>query len=358
MGKDKTDRLRTKESKKYMSSFSVSGKPEHLTEHQYQQRVHKQQNVHWHEDRKPPRPPLPPQLVPLAPPPPPPVPPPPQLSQLNDGSAIIAILAHGSLQINIDGTISNDIDVPAKITRFAKKNVSAPGYYSILDLYYRRSVVDIIRGIILYGLDASFPTIEDVRKERLYQQKTSHYHSMLNSITRPPGYATDWWGNPAVRGKCRTGICQANEERILVNKNYTPEIRRGIRLPIAFYYGKSTKIYDLFKNDDLIELLHAGSTAENAEEIIAIIRTLMPPGEEEEYTSKLTTDIILKIAELIGITNLLILDFSCSSSEDSGYYDKQTLIVQPPGVKYGGRPKSMRKNKKYKTRKTRKTKNI
>jgi len=160
--------------------------------------------------------------------------------------------------------------------------------------------------------------------------------------------------------KCDRDICIPHKIRTLIPKQYYPEIDEDtkVRAPILFYYNG--EIYDLFAAEDIVKIFENNEIDidEKKEDGIMEVYAKTVNGEHG-YIPLLTTNTIFKIIELLEAEKLSILDFSCSAPCGQSTSTPSYRFELPPGVGFGSRrPKSRRKNKKYKPRGTRKTKNI
>jgi len=110
--------------------------------------------------------------------------------------AIIIILAHGCIMTSVD----EYIQVPRCVVDFEKKNVTACGFLSMLDLYYRYNNPNFMLGnIIKHGLKDSFPQPSDVYALREGHENFGSSNTARDSKKFPKNYANNMFGRLETR---------------------------------------------------------------------------------------------------------------------------------------------------------------
>jgi hypothetical protein len=261
--------------------------------------------------------------------------------------AIVIIMSHGTMNVDLARNKGKYVSVPKCVTYFKKKSVAAPGYYSMLDLYYKMGQVDVLNDIIEKGLENSFPQMDDVRSTRVEQES-------VVMPSRREGWQTDVFGPVNMEGECSDGVCITHSKKKIVNKIYSPE--GG--LPLMFVYKFDSAIgpqrFNLFYPNNIIDLFEAirknkRITGQALEKMYALMSLFIANADRRQ----LTTYLIFELVKVLKIQKLSILDFSCAVPLGKTEPEPASYIPLPEDVGVGKNRNKTRRKKGKGKRKTR-----
>jgi hypothetical protein len=265
--------------------------------------------------------------------------------------AIVIIMSHGNIDVDVRENKGKYVALPKCVTNFKKKNIAAPGYYSMLDLYYRMSDYDLSNDVMHNGLENSFPQMDDVLGMRGYVER-------VRRPERSVGWQTDMFGPINMEGECSDGVCITQSKKKIVNKIYSPEGD----LPLLFVYKfdnyMGPRRFDLFKQSSLTELFdsieyHKRPSGEELKKMNALHELFRIKAAER----RIETYMIFELVKLLKIKKLSILDLSCAVPVGKLEPEPASYIPLPEDVGLGRKLNKTRR-KKEKRKKKRKTRRV